>query len=104
MGFCLVKEKPEIIEILDFMLSCRVQSKFIEQALFSHLMENHNSIGARAVWVTCRRTMSSCAIGFRPCDAVRDGIASGMILQVEGPLSCNFIEVRCSAGTTGAVT
>ena len=107
VGFCLVREKPEIIEILDFMLSCRVQSKFIEQALFSHLMENHNSAGARAVWVNFKKSGRNtpahevlCAIGFRPCDAVRDGIASGMTLQGEGPLSCNFIEVRCSAGTT----
>ncbi len=109
VGFCLVKETPEIIEILDFMLSCRVQSKFIEQALFSHLIEDHNSHGAKAIWVNFRKTDRNtpahnvlCAIGFRPCDIVRDGTDRGMILRTEKPLRCDFIEVRCSA-TAGAV-
>ena len=44
VGFCLSRREPgadggEIVVIEDFMLSCRVQGKFIEQALFWHLAE-----------------------------------------------------------------
>ena len=37
----------EVVEVVDFMLSCRVQGKFIEQSLFSHLLEHHNAQQAR---------------------------------------------------------
>ncbi len=56
VGFCLVQEHPGEIEVLDFMLSCRVQSKFIEQALFSHLLEHHNSGRAKAIRVNFKKT------------------------------------------------
>jgi len=106
VGFCLVKAEAARLEVLDFMLSCRVQSKFIEQALFSHLLANHNPTHANAIWVNFKRTDRNtpaynvlCAIGFRPCDAVRDGIDQGMILQTSEPLRCDFIAVRCSFGS-----
>jgi FkbH-like protein len=104
VGFCLVKDKPEVLEVLDFMLSCRVQSKFIEQALFSHLLEHHNPGGAKAIWVNFRKTDRNTpaynvlrAIGFEACDAVRDATAEGMILRTSQPLKCDFIAVRCAA-------
>ncbi len=104
VGFCLVKDKPDIVEVLDFMLSCRVQSKFIEQALFSHLLEHHNPGGAKAIWVNFKKTDRNtpaynvlCAIGFQPCDPARNGIATGMILRTAEPLKCDFIAVRCAA-------
>ena len=78
VGFCLVKDKPDTVEVLDFMLSCRVQSKFIEQALFSHLLEHHNPGGAKAIWVNFKKTDRNtpahnvlCAIGFQPCETRR---------------------------------
>jgi FkbH-like protein len=104
VGFCLVKDKPEVLEVLDFMLSCRVQSKFIEQALFSHLLEHHNPGGAKMIWVNFRKTDRNTpahnvlrAIGFEACDPARDGIADGMILRTTEPLKCDFIAVRCTA-------
>jgi FkbH-like protein len=109
VGFCLVKDKPDTVEVLDFMLSCRVQSKFIEQALFSHLLEHHNPGGAKAIWVNFKKTARNTpahnvllAIGFQPCAPGRDGtdrVATdyGMILRTPEPLKCDFIEVRCSA-------
>jgi len=104
VGFCLVKDKPEVLEVLDFMLSCRVQSKFIEQALFSHLLEHHNPGGAKMIWVNFRKTDRNTpahnvlrAIGFEACDPARDGIANGMILRTTEPLKCDFIAVRCTA-------
>jgi FkbH-like protein len=104
VGFCLVKDKPDTVEVLDFMLSCRVQSKFIEQALFSHLLEHHNPGGAKAIWVNFQKTDRNtpahnvlCAIGFQPCETNDGGTGKGMILQTVEPLKCDFITVRCSA-------
>ncbi|HXR25265.1 MAG TPA: HAD-IIIC family phosphatase [Candidatus Binataceae bacterium] len=104
VGFCLVKDKPDTVEVLDFMLSCRVQSKFVEQALFSHLLAHHNPGGAKAIWVNFKKTDRNTpahnvlrTIGFQSCDAARDRIDSGMILRTAVPLKCDFIAVRCSA-------
>ena len=104
VGFCLVKAGGTTLEVLDFMLSCRVQSKFIEQALFSHLLAHHNPTGAKAIWVNFQKTDRNTpahnvlrAIGFESCDAARDGFDHGMILRTIEPLQCDFIEVRCSA-------
>ena len=97
--------------MLDFMLSCRVQAKFIEQALFSHLLEHHNPRGAKAIWVNFKKTERNTpalnvlrAIGFRPgatgengMDQGGDQVADEMILRTAEPLKCDFITVRCSA-------
>ena len=37
VGFCLASTDAETVIVEDLMLSCRVQGKFIEQALFDHL-------------------------------------------------------------------
>jgi len=42
VGFCIARRNENILEIKDLMLSCRVQGKFIEQALFSFLTTNRN--------------------------------------------------------------
>jgi len=61
VGFCLSRRQPapdggEIVVIEDFMLSCRVQGKFIEQALFWHLAEGPGKTPAKAVVVNFKRT------------------------------------------------
>jgi len=56
VGFCLAKPGASTLEVLDFMLSCRVQAKFIEQALFSHLLAHHNPGAAEAIWVNFKKT------------------------------------------------
>ena len=48
VGFSLVKREREAVRIDDFMLSCRVQGKFIEQAFFHHLMRERNPDGRHA--------------------------------------------------------
>jgi predicted enzyme involved in methoxymalonyl-ACP biosynthesis len=105
VGFCLVRNTAKAVEIVDFMLSCRVQSKFIEQALFSHLLDHHNPRGTTAIWVNFHQTGRNTparrvleAIGFRPCNSAEDGFDEGMILHES--LKCNFIEVRCFAPST----
>ncbi|HLX37695.1 MAG TPA: HAD-IIIC family phosphatase, partial [Candidatus Binataceae bacterium] len=103
VGFCIVKPEADRLEVLDFMLSCRVQSKFIEQALFSHLLMQHNPSHANAIWVNFKKTERNtpaynvlCAIGFQPCALERDSVDHGMIFRSNEPLRCDFIAVRCA--------
>jgi FkbH-like protein len=118
VGFCLAKSTPMTLEVLDFMLSCRVQSKFIEQALFSHLLAHHNPADAKAIWVNFKKTDRNTpahnvlrAIGFEACDGARDGfdggsdgVGSGMILRTTEPLQCDFIEVRCATSSDASAS
>lgn len=55
VGFCLSRREGDTLVIDDFMLSCRVQGKFIEQALFWHLAEA-SGWAASAIDVNFRRT------------------------------------------------
>jgi FkbH-like protein len=55
VGFCLSRTTGDIVEIDDFMLSCRVQGKFIEQAIFWYLSQQA-SPPASAVVVNFKRT------------------------------------------------
>ena len=104
IGFCLVRHTAEVVQIVDFMLSCRVQGKFIEQALFSHLLEHHNAKQAQAIWVNFRQTERNTpargvldALGFRACAIREDSFAEGMISRLPEMLKCDFIRVNCIA-------
>jgi FkbH-like protein len=78
VGFCLSSREPlaaggEAVIVEDFMLSCRVQGKFIEQALFWHLAEGAERPAANAVIVNFKRTDRNAAaemvldkLGFAP--------------------------------------
>jgi FkbH-like protein len=101
VGFCIVQELPNELRVNDFMLSCRVQGKFIEQALFAHLLESHNWHAAEALWVNFHQTERNTparqvleALGFKPYES--DG--GGVVLRQSDPLKCDFICVRCSHG------
>ena len=72
VGFCLASADRQTVRIDDLMLSCRVQGKFIEQALFHHLA-TRPGWQARAVEVrfvpTARNAAARAvldAIGFEP--------------------------------------
>jgi FkbH-like protein len=102
VGFCLVRHTAELVQVSDLMLSCRVQGKFIEQALFSHLLEHHNEQQARAIWVNFRQTDRNTpargvldTLGFRACAMEEDGFAEGMILRLREPLECDFVRINC---------
>ena len=61
VGFCLSHREAapdggEVLVIEDFMLSCRVQGKFIEQALFWRLAEAPDVTPAKAVLVNFKQT------------------------------------------------
>ena len=55
VGFCLARHADDGVYVEDFMLSCRVQGKFIEQALFWYLTEFRGS-AAPQIHVDFRRT------------------------------------------------
>ncbi|MGH7932175.1 MAG: HAD-IIIC family phosphatase [Candidatus Binataceae bacterium] len=104
VGFCLIRHEAGVLQVVDFMLSCRVQGKFIEQALFSHLLEHHNAQQARTVWVNFQQTDRNTpargvldALGFRACAPEEGDLTGGMILRLSEPLSCDFIEMNCAA-------
>jgi FkbH-like protein len=105
VGFCLAREGPQRIEIVDFMLSCRVQGKFVEQAFFAHLFESHNPHGAGAMWVNFRPTDRNTparqvleSLGFQACERSEADSQSGLILTDCSRLSCDFIGTSCTAG------
>jgi FkbH-like protein len=54
VGFVLVREANGVLDVEDFMLSCRVQGKFVERAFFARLVAE--SPAASAVSVNFRQT------------------------------------------------
>jgi FkbH-like protein len=102
VGFCIVRQQQTQLQIIDFMLSCRVQGKFIEQGLFSHLFEHHNRHAAPAIWVNFQPTERNTparqvleSLGFERCGPAEEGCASGLILRECARLSCDFISLIC---------
>jgi FkbH-like protein len=100
VGFCIVQELERELRVNDFMLSCRVQGKYIEQALFSHLCQLHNRHAAEVLWVNFRSTERNTparqvldALGFEP----REFDGGGLILRERERLSCDFITVTCTS-------
>jgi FkbH-like protein len=98
IGFSIVRHESTAIRIEDFMLSCRVQGKFLEQAFFDHLFRDHNPLSARALWVNFHSTERNTparnvleTIGFSSA-----GSGPGMLMPDPAVLRCDFIEVRCT--------
>ncbi|RAK66542.1 HAD-IIIC family phosphatase [Phenylobacterium kunshanense] len=84
VGFCLSRRETapdggEVVMIEDFMLSCRVQGKFIEQALFWRLAEDGVRPPAQSVIVNFKRTDRN-----RAAEMVLEKL--GFATDVEGPL------------------
>jgi FkbH-like protein len=99
VGFCLASWSEDILTIEDFMLSCRVQGKFVEQALFWYLSEGAGHAPVGRVVVNFRRTDRNAAaykvlttLGFEPVDDVfaRD--------IVPGQFKVDFLSVNADAG------
>lgn len=100
VGFCVARNTARTLEIVDFMLSCRVQGKFIEQALFAHLLRDHSSADTDTVVVNFHQSDRNTpalnvlrSLGFR--ERGRDH-GEGMILKLSSPMECKFVEVRCA--------
>jgi len=104
VGFSITEQRPDALCVRDFMLSCRVQGKFIEQAFFHHICAHHNPDGAAVLWVNFQPTERNKpaqqvlhSLGFQKCDPSQDGLRGGMMHSSLESLRCDFIAVRCSA-------
>jgi FkbH-like protein len=103
VGFCMVERAPDTVCVWDLMLSCRVQGKLIEKALFHHLLERHNPYSATKLWVNFRSTSRNQpaqkvleSLGFRPCDAGTDSLSHGMISTSHEMFRDKVIRVNCT--------
>ena len=104
VGFAIVERAENVIRILDFMLSCRVQGRLLEQAFFSHILEHHNPDDAESLWVNFHETQRNKpaqhvlkSLGFCERDASPGGLPAGVVQSSRDSLRCEFIRVRCSA-------
>lgn len=98
VGFAISEPIEDGVRIVDFMLSCRVQGKFVEQALFDYLVRRTNP-PAKVIEVNYVRTDKNALaeavlrkIGF-PVDAPGDGRGLRMNLTPT-TLSVDFLTVR----------
>ena len=95
VGFGLVERRGEEVRIEDFMLSCRVQARFVEQAFFATVIEDQLAVNRITVNFTStgRNTPALqvlLAMGFR-----ESSDETGMIMDLlEHRLTCDFIQVE----------
>jgi FkbH-like protein len=95
VGFGMVRREDDEIRIEDFMLSCRVQGKLIEQAFFDHLTCTPAG-DYRRIWVNFTATTRN-----TPARQVLDSLRfaasegePGLSLDLaEASLACDFIKV-----------
>jgi FkbH-like protein len=110
VGFSIVERGTGIIQIRDFMLSCRVQGKYLEQAFFHHLVKHHNPEGATVLWVNFHGTARNRpaqqvleSLSFRKCNPASDRLLDGVVHTSPASLQCDFIQVHCSASGSEVV-
>lgn len=102
IGFSIVRATDAAVRVEDFMVSCRVQGKFLEHAFFDHLLRCHNSKGAPTLWVNFQPTIKNVparkvleTLGFNTA-APNPGMTRS------GPMECDFIKVACSMKTNAS--
>jgi FkbH-like protein len=99
VGFCITRSVGREIRIEDFMLSCRVQGRFIEQAFFNYLVNAQDGEKPQSLWVNFQPTGRNMpaqqvleSLHFSPC-------SSGKGLRVDldsHTLDCDFITIQSS--------
>ncbi len=100
VGLALVRRHPRALDVEEFMLSCRVQGRAIEQAFFAFLAQREGENAIDTLRVAFRQTARNGParrildeLGFRP-----DRQQGGMVLNVrEHPLACDVVEVVATA-------
>jgi FkbH-like protein len=95
VGFCMARRNGPTVKVVDFMLSCRVQGKFIESALFDYLCKLPAAHPATAIEVNFTRTQRNAPaqqvlakLGF---DVTQDGCAQRPVAP--DTFSVDFIRV-----------
>jgi FkbH-like protein len=96
VGFCLLTRSNDEIRIQDLMISCRIQGKGIEQALFCYLVGDHFEQPAHRLVVNFRATERNA-----PARSVLESLeftfgegTTGAVLQLPSQkLKCDFVRV-----------
>jgi FkbH-like protein len=103
VGFCIARTGEKEIRIEDFMLSCRVQGRFIEQAFFNYLVNIPRGQKPQSLWVNFKPTGRNIpaqqvleSLNFAPC--LSDGLRLDLTTQ---SLECSFISVNSMATIKG---
>ena len=104
VGFCIVRTEESEIRIEDFMLSCRVQGRFIEQAFFNYLVNIPRGQKPQSLWVNFKPTGRNIpaqqvleSLNFAPCSP-DNGLRVDLNRQ---SLECSFISVNSMAAIKG---
>ena len=104
VGFAIVRFVEHEIRIEDFMLSCRVQGRFIEQAFFNYLVCSESGEKPGSLWVNFVPTTRNIpaqqvleSLRFGPCPS---GKGLRLDLNVHS-LDCPFISVAFSSASQG---
>lgn len=100
VGFSITRLGEHEICIEDFMLSCRVQGRFIEQAFFNYLVNAQGEQKPQSLWVNFKSTGRNVpaqqvleSLNFLPCSS-GDGLRVDLSKH---SLECNFISVQSSS-------
>ncbi|MEO8372395.1 MAG: HAD-IIIC family phosphatase [Candidatus Solibacter sp.] len=100
VGFGIVRHQDDAIEILDFMLSCRVQSKSIEEAFFGHLRHTYPHDTPLPIKVnfvaTDRNTPARRVLDDLGFCAIEGDAGRGLVLPKDQPLGAAYVEIRSS--------
>jgi FkbH-like protein len=99
VGFSIVSWDRNRIDVDDFMLSCRVQGKFVEQAFFTMLRRQvQRPASLRVNYRATGRNRPAhdvlAAMGF-------EDAPDGMFLKETSPLDCDFIQCQWAASPPG---
>jgi FkbH-like protein len=103
VGFAIVRRNDSRVEVDDFMLSCRVQGKLIEQAFFNYLRHTHPGTASR-LWVNYTPSARN-----TPARQVLEALhftnptsGPGLILDLTAhDLACDFITVQGRLSAVG---
>lgn len=100
MGFAIVRFLEQEIRVDDFMLSCRVQGRFIEQAFFNFLVALQSGQKPQTLWVNFEPTGRNIpaqqvleSLHFEPCSS-EQGLRVDLNVH---SLDCTFISVTSLA-------
>ena len=93
VGFCIAQRSPRSVCLVDFMLSCRVQGKLVEQALFHHLINNPPSTERLEINFkkTDRNAPAQAVLQKLGFDTRQDGVLMRNVAC--GDFEVNFMEV-----------
>jgi FkbH-like protein len=100
VGFSLVSRRSNEVRVEDFMLSCRVQGRFVEQAFFDTLVGDDRGVDRISVNFTAtgRNTPAQQVLSTIGFEEMPEGIGMALDLR-KRRLDCDFIEVECETAT-----